>query len=218
MATNLYIIRHGEAVVNVEGLAGGVKGCRGLTERGHDQARRLQARFATATIKADVLYASTLQRARETAEAAGAGLNLPIHWDDELQEVRPGDADGMTYDEVRERFETDETDRVYRPFAPGAESWAMFVARAGRSLNRLVHNHPHQSIVVVAHGGIIDASFYIFMGLPLRAGGYVGFGTKHTSITQWRLNEGEHGEQWLLMRYNDVAHLDEETLRSGGPA
>ncbi len=217
MTTNLYIVRHGEAVCNVQGTNGGVESCQGLTERGHEQARRLGQRLATGEIAVDVLYASTLRRARETAEAASAGLTLPIHWDDDLQEVRPGEADGLTYSEVRERFETDETDNVYRPWAPGAESWAMFVARAGRMLNHLVHKHAEQSIMVVAHGGIVDSSFFTFMGLPLRAGGYVGFNTKHTSITQWRLDRSERDERWLLMRYNDIAHLDRELRRSGEP-
>lgn len=217
MATNLYIVRHGEAICNVQGTNGGVESCQGLTERGHEQARRLGERLAAGEIKVDVLYGSTLRRARETAQAASEGLNLPIHWDDDLQEVRPGEADGLTYTEVRERFETDETDNVYRPWAPGAESWAMFVARAGRVLNRLVHQHAEQSIMVVAHGGIIDSTFFTLMGLPLRAGGYVGFNTKHTSITQWRLNQNERDERWLLMRYNDIAHLDRELRQSGEP-
>lgn len=214
MTTNLYIIRHGEAVVNVEEIVGGAEGCQGLTLRGHEQARLLGERFAGGDIKADVLYASTFRRARETAQAAAEGLHLPINWDDELQEVRPGEADTLTYAEARERFGTEETDQVYRPWAPGSESWAMFVARVGRALNRLVHKHAGQSIVVVAHGGVIDASFFVFMGLPLRAGSYMGFGTKHTSITQWRLDTDDQNERWLLMRYNDVAHLDRELQRS----
>ncbi len=207
MQTNLYIIRHGEAVCNVENIVGGLKGCQGLTERGHEQARRLGERLATGEFKADVLYASTFRRARETAEAVGEGLRLPIHWDDEFQEVRPGEADTLTYDEVLDRFRIDTTDRVYTPWVPGAESWAMFIARAGHALNRVVHEHAGKSIFVVAHGGIIEASFFMFMGLPLRTGAHVGFGTQHTSITHWRLDPNAQSERWLLMRYNDIAHL-----------
>lgn len=212
MTTNLYIIRHGEAVCNVGNIVGGIKGCQGLTERGHEQAAKLQERLAQGAIKADVLYASTFRRARETAQAVAEGLHLPIHWDDELQEIRPGEADALTYDEVQERFKPDTTDRVYRPWVPGAESWAMFIARAGLALNRLVHRHQGKSIVVVAHGGIVEASFFLFMGLPLRSGAHVGFATKHTSITHWQQDAAAPEERWLLMRFNDAAHLDSEPL------
>ena len=206
--TNIYIIRHGEAVCNVEGIVGGAEGCQGLTDRGHRQARRLQERLAAGEIKADVLYASTFRRARETAEAVSSGIGLPIQWDDEFQEVRPGDADTLTYAEVRERFKIDAADRVFAPWAPNAESWAMFNARAGRALNRVAHEHAGKTVVIVAHGGIVEASFFLFMGLPLRSGAHVGFGTRHTSITHWRLDREAQSERWLLMRFNDATHLD----------
>lgn len=212
MTTNLYIIRHGEAVCNVEGIVGGAKGCQGLTDRGHQQAQRLGERLAAGEIKADVLYASTFRRARETAEAVARGLDLPINWDDEFQEVRPGEADTLTYDEMRERFKLDNPSDVYVPWAPGAESWAMFIARSGRAINRVVREHAGKSIVVVAHGGIIESSFYRFMGLPLLAGGHTGFWIQHTSITQWTLDRNAHSERWLLARYNDAAHLDRDML------
>lgn len=217
MPTNLYIIRHGEAVCNVENIVGGINGCQGLTERGHEQARRLGQRLATGEIHADVLYASTFRRARETAEAVSDGLKLPINWDDDLQEVRPGAADSMTYEEMRERFPFKAANRIYHPWAPGAESWAAFAARAGQALSRLAHQHRGQSIVVVAHGGIVDASFYMLMGLPMNAGRNIGFLTHHTAITQWRTEDTPAGERWMLLRYNDVAHLDRELRASTEP-
>jgi probable phosphoglycerate mutase len=208
MTTNLYIIRHGEAVCNVEGIVGGIEGCQGLTERGHAQAQKLGQRLASGEIAADVLFASTFRRARETAKAVSEGLRLPIQWDDEFQEVRPGDADTLTYAEVRERFKVDTADRVYTPWAPNSESWAAFNARVGLALTRVTDAHAGKTIVVVAHGGIVEASFFYFMGLPLRSGAHVGFGTRHTSITHWRLDPEAKSERWLLMRFNDAAHLD----------
>ncbi|HEX6290648.1 MAG TPA: histidine phosphatase family protein [Herpetosiphonaceae bacterium] len=217
MMTNLYIIRHGEAVCNVGNIVGGRNGCQGLTPRGHEQAARLQARLARGEIRADVLYASPLRRARETAQAAAAGLDVPIRWDEEFEEIRPGEADGMTYDEARERFNTAGRDIVYQPYSPGGESFAMFVARVGRALSRILRQHEGQNIVVVAHGGIIEASFYYFLGssaaLVLRS----GFWIHHTSITQWRQGDPASDQRWYLLRYNDVAHLDSEMLASTEP-
>src|SRR5262245_53908618 len=105
MTTNLYLIRHGEAYSNVEAVIGGMKGDRGLTERGIAQAEALARRLVGGEIAADVLYASTLPRARMTAELVAEALKLPINWDDELQELRPGEADGMSIDQARASFD-----------------------------------------------------------------------------------------------------------------
>ncbi len=95
--TNLYLIRHGEAVVNVKPIVGDMRGDTGLTPLGVTQAERLRDRLAaTGEISADVLIASTMPRARQTAEIIAPALGLPILWDDDVQEMRSGEADGMT--------------------------------------------------------------------------------------------------------------------------
>ena len=103
--THLYLIRHGESVPNVQPIVGGMRGDAGLTALGISQAQRLRDRLAsTGEIAADALIASTLPRARQTAEIIAPALGLPIQFDDEVQEMRPGDADGMNSDEAREKF------------------------------------------------------------------------------------------------------------------
>lgn len=211
MQTDLYIIRHGEAVCNVESIVGGMVGCRGLTERGHAQARRLAERLARGEIEADVLYASTIRRARETAEPVAEALGLPIQWDDELHELRPGEvADGMSVSEVIERYGRLSLSQPYMSTAPGSESFATFLTRACTALYRIIQQHEGQRIVVISHGGIVDASFYLMFGMGLYILERAGFWTYHTSITHWRRMPGwAPGDmpRWHLMRYNDVAHL-----------
>ncbi len=134
--TTLYLIRHGEAVSNVEPIVGGVRGDSGLTPRGVAQAERLRDRLAEShEIDADVLIASTMPRARQTAEIIAPALGLPIIFDDEVQEMRPGEADGLHVIEYRERFGIPDFEREpFRPLAPGGEGWAqfMFASGAGR--------------------------------------------------------------------------------------
>ncbi len=210
MTTDLYIIRHGEAICNVEGLVGGALGCRGLTERGHAQVVRLAQRLAQGEIKADLLYASTFRRARETVQPLAEALGLPIQWDDELQELRPGTADGLSGSEAEERYGHIPLTDPYRAAAPGSESVAGFLVRACTRLDRIVRQHEGQTVVVVAHGGIVDASFHLFLGLSLHTLARAGFYTHHTSLTQWRTHSPQHPAQiprWFLMRYNDTAHL-----------
>src|SRR5690349_8660467 len=195
MTTNLYLIRRGEAYSNVESSIGGINGDRGLTERGVAQAQALGRRLASGEIAADVLYASTLPRARTTAEHVAEGLKLPINWDDELHELRPGEADGLRVEQARERFESFGRFLVepYTPIAPGGESWGSFQARTSAALERIILRHQDQSIAVVAHGGTIEISFLYLLELGPQARLRSAFHVRNTAITHWRQVETPNG-------------------------
>lgn len=215
MTTNLYLIRHGEAVSNVEPIMGGDKGCRGLTERGFAQAAALARRLEGGEISADVLYASDLPRARQTAEAVSGALGLPITLDPELQELRPGEADGMHIEEARVRFAGFQSffREFYTPIAPGGESWGAFVGRASAALERLVERHSGQTVVAVCHGGVIEASFFQMLHLGPQLRGRASFHVRNTAITHWRLQRTQDDRQeWQLVAHNDHWHLREAGL------
>jgi probable phosphoglycerate mutase len=208
MSTNLYIIRHGEAVCNVQPIAHGMKTCEGLTERGHEQVTRLAQRLRGGEIKADVLYASTITRARQTAEPIAEALGVPIRWDDELHEKRPGEeAEGLSWQEIEKRYGPYMHGQPYHIRIPGGESWASFLVRASTALDRIVRKHEDQTIVVVAHGGVVEASFYLFLNLGLSTP--TGFWTHNTSLTQWRQHMDQGRKRWFLVGYNDARHLNE---------
>jgi len=140
MTTELYLIRHGESVANVEPIIAGMRGDMGLTDRGREQGRLLEQRLRAEELRADQLYTSTLPRAWQTAEYVARALQLPVQPDDDLHEVRPGEADGMTVDEWRTRYLSPGQSAVHDPFqavSPGGESWAAFLARAGAALAAL---------------------------------------------------------------------------------
>jgi len=210
MTTNLYLIRHGEAHSNVEAVIGGMQGDRGLTERGIAQAEALARRLANGEIVADVLYASTLPRARMTAELIAQALKLPISWDDELHELRPGEADGMTVEAARARFEGLERFlfEAFTPIAPGGESWGSFQMRASAALERIILQHQGQTIVIVTHGGIIEASFLYLLELGPQMRGRAAFPVANTAITHWRQVTTAAGRvEWHLAAHNDHRHL-----------
>jgi 2,3-bisphosphoglycerate-dependent phosphoglycerate mutase len=210
MTTNLYLIRHGEAHSNVEAVIGGMRGDRGLTERGIAQAEALARRLADGEIAADVLYASTLPRARMTAELVAEALKLPINWDDELHELRPGEADGLRVEQARARFEGFERfmRETFTPVATGGESWGSFQMRASAALERIILRHQGQTIVVVAHGGIIEVSFMYLLELGPQMRGRASFHVVNTAITQWRHVTTHAGRQeWHLAAHNDHQHL-----------
>ena len=148
MTTELYLIRHGESVANVEPIIAGMRGDMGLTDRGREQGRLLEQRLRAEELRADQLYTSTLPRALQTAEYVARALQLPVQPDDDLHEVRPGEADGMTVDEWRTRYLSPGQSAVHDPFqavSPGGESWAAFLARAGAALAALVATRTRRS-------------------------------------------------------------------------
>jgi broad specificity phosphatase PhoE len=209
--TELYLVRHGEAVANVEPVIGGMRGDRGLTARGRDQARALERRLVDEGMRADRLVSSTLPRALQTAECVARALGLPVQQDDELQELRPGEADGLTVEQWRARYrggeESSGTPDPYRVFSPGGESWATFLARAGGALSRLVAQGRDETVVAVCHAGVVEASFALAFGLGA-SGNRVDCAPLNTSLTHWRHRPAPvGGPEWTLVSFNDASHL-----------
>lgn len=208
--TRLVLVRHGEAQCHVEQIVGGAKGCTGLSDLGRRQAAALRRRLErTGELRrADVLYSSTLPRAVETAEVIAPALGAPaVKQDDDLCELEPGEADGITWDEFRERYTwPGGTGDVFRPMAPGAESWARFSERVGAALSRLADDHEGQTVVAACHGGVIMGSFHALAELPLVQRFLLRI--ENTSITEWERKPSGAGEdRWTLVRFNDAAHL-----------
>lgn len=227
--THLYLIRHGQAFGNVEPMMAGMRGDRGLTELGVTQAEHLRDRLAASgEIQADVLIASTLPRARQTAQIIAPALNLPIIYDDEAHELRLGEGDGMHLDEFKAKYGWVDFDKEpLRPICPGGESWGSFTLRVGEFLTRIAQEHAGKTVVVVCHGGVIDAAFMFFFQMPTLSIPPIGFYTHNTSITHWERAFQRGKMIWRLVRYNDDTHLrdvgrgktiDWSSIRPAAPA
>jgi probable phosphoglycerate mutase len=206
-ATRLILVRHGEAVCNVEGVVGGMRGCKGLSERGRRQITALAERLAeTGELKGtDALYASTLPRAIESAEllAPALGNVAPVVMErEDLRELLPGDADAMTWQEVIDTFGTPEWDlHPDHLIAPGGESWTGFVARAGEAVEALAKRHPGELVVAAVHAGVIEATLIHFLDIPPERSRRGFVRVQHASLTEWEwLPERS---QWILVRFND---------------
>ncbi len=212
--THLYIIRHGQAQAAVEGRIAGIKGDTGLSELGIEQATRLRERLlATQEIKADVFIASNIPRARQTAEIIAPALGLPLLLDEEVQELRPGEADGLDGQEYQKRYTQNWHDTsAFANISPGGESWPEFLLRASRALERITTEHAGKTIVLVCHGGVVHSSFLYFFGSSiLVTPAIVELQTKNTAITHWQRGNFYRKEpnllQWKLICHNDDFHL-----------
>ena len=204
--TNLYLIRHGEALGAVRDMIGDTA----LSPLGVTQAEHLRDRLAaTGEIAADVLIASTFVRARQTAEIIAPALGLPVVFDDEVQEFRDGAAEGMRLDEYRAKFgEINPRETPFRPVAPDGESWGHFAFRVAMALDRITRQYEGKTIVIVCHGGVIGVSFLYFFDMSTINLPPVGLDTYNTSITHWsKRSSNNRAARWWLVRYNDDMHL-----------
>jgi probable phosphoglycerate mutase len=208
--TNLHLIRHGEADANVNQVVGGMRGDTGLTARGRREAELLRDRLAASReITPDVFLASTFARARQTAEIIAPAFSTPLGFDDDLQELRPGEADGLSLQEAMSKYGIPDFAREpERPVSPGGESWADLMNRAARTLERLIAAHEGKTIVLVTHGGFIDGAFVHFLPLPRDNFPPVQFATRHTSLTHWQKHvRWNQTVGFRLVTFNDTMHL-----------
>jgi probable phosphoglycerate mutase len=216
--TRLVLIRHGESRSTVDRVVGGHEGCSGLTDRGVLQAKALYERLARTgeLAGATTLLTSVLPRAIQTAEIIAPALNDPATEQQcELCEIHPGEGDGLTWEEFGARYRPEglASGNPYTAMAPGGESWGGFFVRVGDALLRAAADHAGETVVVVCHGGVIEATFATLGNLPLRRPFDVR--PRNTSLTEWSYHpaEGDHGNaghrlaRWQLDRFNDTAHL-----------
>jgi broad specificity phosphatase PhoE len=218
--TTLTLIRHGESEVTVDRIIGGRRTCRGLSPLGRSQAEQLRDRFQSEGVRdVDALIASDFPRAIETADIlrpafAEAGAPHPVDQWSDLGEHDPGpDIDGMSFDAYVERFGTPDWsgDPDVEMF-PGGETIRQFHQRVERGLRTLRQEFGGQHVMVVCHGGVVDAAFRILLGLPRTA--VFELHTLNTALTTFSgartgAGAGPNGvaSPWRLGRYNDAAHL-----------
>src|SRR5205085_1137604 len=99
--TNILLIRHGETAWNAERRLQGHLDI-ALNHEGERQAALLGAALADEAL--DVIVASDLMRARQTAEALSRAHGLPVHTERALRERCYGGFEGMLYAEIAQRF------------------------------------------------------------------------------------------------------------------
>jgi probable phosphoglycerate mutase len=213
-SSRVVLVRHGEAVCNVSGIVGGELGCSGLTDLGRRQVSALAARLtATGELAgATALYASVLPRAVETATilrpVIGDGT-LQIEQDCSLCELHPGEADGLGWQEVVDRFGVPEWDSdPDLVIAPGGESWSGFVARASGAVQALAERHPGEQVVAAVHAGVIESSVIAFLQLPPAASRRGWARIVHASLTEWEWVPTQ--SRWVLIRFNDACGVPTE--------
>jgi probable phosphoglycerate mutase len=200
--TRLIAVRHGETPWNVESRLQGQLDIP-LNDRGHDQARRTAHWLAEDA--PDVVVSSDLARAQATAHAIASFNRCPLLLDTGLRERSFGSFQGFTHLEVAQRWPEQHARWKSRDieFAPGdGESLTVFYARCVDAVQRIAQAHAGKTVVLVAHGGVLDCLYRAAARVPLDA-------PRIWSLDNAAINRLLWTSSGLTMvGWNDTSHLD----------
>jgi broad specificity phosphatase PhoE len=161
MAMTIVLVRHGETDWNREHRFQGHADTP-LNEAGRAQAAELAEILARESLSA--VYTSPLRRASETAAIVATRLELDVRPLEALREIHVGDWEGLTVDEVKERYPESASANWHAGW-PGGETYDELGARVLPALLGLADVHPGERILAVTHAGPVRAALAAAMGL-----------------------------------------------------
>jgi glucosyl-3-phosphoglycerate phosphatase len=200
-ARRIVVWRHGRTPWNAE------RRFQGQTDVPLDDVGRSQAAHAAkalAKLHPDRIVSSDLARARSTAQALAALVDLPVHEDAGLRETFAGAWQGLTVTELEERFGDEllqwSAGADVRP--GGGETRREVAVRAVAAVERaLDHVDAGQTLVVATHGGAARAAIGALLGLPSEHWAALGVLT-NCAWSVLQENASGHGPLWRLQEYN----------------
>ncbi len=134
-----------------------------LTDVGRSQVQARAEFFKREGFQFDVIIASTLSRAKESAEIIGRELNAPVEFDTDWMEFDTGPLAGVPLDEAKVRFPQPVFRNPYEKFWETGETEWGFHSRAVRAVEKVVQRGAGRYLVV-AHGGILNAAMRMIVG------------------------------------------------------
>ena len=209
-ATRIVAIRHGETAWNVDTRLQGHLDI-GLNARGQWQAQRAAEVLADEDIAA--VYSSDLSRASATAQAivdrsTSPGAR-PLRLNSGLRERGFGIFEGQTYAQIASAW-PDESARWRQRepnYAPqGGESLVQLRERIATTVTALASQHIGEQIVLVAHGGVLDALYRLATRQDIASPRTWELGNAAINRLLWT------PDGLSLIGWYDTRHLDEATL------
>lgn len=196
MTEQIILVRHGETVLNVAGIAQGW-GDSALSERGAAQVGALAERLKT--YGADAIFSSPLNRALTTAERIREATGLDIRIIEDLREMNYGAWEGQKFLDVRQKDEEsyrrwiEESDFA----CPGGESHQQVYERMRRALSAV---NGSRRPIIVAHGTAIRIAATALIDFPVSA-------ARHFAQDNAALNVFvRRNERWVIKAWNDTTH------------
>ena len=165
-ATLVLLVRHGQTPTTGEQLPGRAPGLH-LSDKGREQAAAVAERIAPLD-KVAAVYASPLERTRETAAPIAAALGQRVHVDRHLLECDFGEWTGRGLKELSKLPEWRKVQHNPSGFRfPGGESFPEMQARITDGIRRLCERHHGTVVVAVSHADPIKAAVADAIGTHL---------------------------------------------------
>lgn len=183
----ILVIRHGESEADLLDVHEG-RADFALTERGHKQAE-VMSNYIAENYNISKIYASTLMRAKQTAEHLSEKTGIPIVFDDNLMEFNNGLLAGLPRAVVREKY-PEVPDLPVDKAVYGQESQVEFRQRAENALSRVIsESQTEETIAIVSHGGMINQLYRSLFDMPVDCKFF--FNTADTGIHIWSVSDTE---------------------------
>ena len=183
----LLVIRHGESEADLLDVHEG-RADFALTERGHRQAEAM-ANYVADNYNISKIYASTLTRAKQTAQHLSDKTGISIFFDENLMEFNNGLLAGLPRAVVREKY-PEVLDLPIDKAVYGQESQVEFRQRAENALSRIMNEAENdETIAIVSHGGMINQLYRSLFDMPVDCKFF--FNTADTGIHIWSLTDRE---------------------------
>jgi 2,3-bisphosphoglycerate-dependent phosphoglycerate mutase len=192
------LLRHGRSRADDEGVHEG-RYDSPLTEVGRAQVEKRTQDFLQHNFQFDMIIASTLQRANETARIIGSNLGVVVEDDPDWMEWDNGPLAGLPFDVAEERYPKPAFRNPYTPIAGDGESeWDTYI-RAASAVQKLVQRGPG-AYLVVAHGGILNTALKTMMG-ALPTVNQQGFAIAFGDTGYVRLAFYPEEQRWVLLEF-----------------
>ena len=175
---NLYFVRHGQTIWNVENKICGATDI-ALTEEGHRQAEELGEKIRRQGIKADEILYSPLIRATDTARHISEITGIPARVEPRLKEQNFGKYESTP----RNGKEFQEAKKQFISGYEGGESMFRLAQRIYNLLDEIRDDKEEKTYILVAHNGIarvVNSYFYEMTNEE-----YASFGIKNCEIRKY---------------------------------
>jgi probable phosphoglycerate mutase len=209
--TDLVLVRHGETTWHAENRYAGVTDVE-LSALGYRHADQLAAWAGSAGLSA--VWSSLLGRALATATRSAVATGLTVNVDARLRELDFGDGEGLTSQEMRERFPAEFAAFGIDPVAnhlPGGENPVVALERFLACLDDIATNHPNGRVLVVTHTTVIRLALCHWQSVPLsdyrRRFPVIG----NCALTEVRMT----GRRQTLLQLNVPLRLEDGTATDG---
>ena len=202
MNTILLVVRHAQTSSNVSGRYMGWMD-EDLSEKGLWQAEKLSRRLAQRSI--EVVYSSPLKRAFRTAQMVALPHSLPVRVLEGLGEIRIGEWEGMSGQEIAAKFpdlwQTWRSDPSGIQM-PSGESLAQVQERAAAAFDHIAQANQGKQVLVVTHDVVVRLMVAHYLNVSTSI--YRRLEVGNASLTIIELVDGRG---WLRV-LNDIAHLE----------